>query len=266
MNGPITLGSTNVWTPSALSWGEVAVLSWPRSEAGVNEDAAVVCERENALMLAVADGVGGIPGGDRASRKALETLAARFLDGERIEDAIERANEAVRELRGPASTLVACTVEEGILRTFHVGDSQAILLGGRGRIKGLTMPHSVVGHAQEAGLLDPEEAVGHPESNIVTNVLGDPVLRVERTHWGRLAQRDTLLLASDGLFDALDTESIASKGPRGRLYDVVQGLATAARAAEDAPVDDLTVVAFRPGALPLAIRRERGDATVRIER
>ena len=72
----------------------------------------------------------------REQRAALEALGAAFLAGERVEDCFERANEAVRELRGPASTLVVALIEDGTLHTFHAGDSQALVVGGRGRPAG----------------------------------------------------------------------------------------------------------------------------------
>lgn len=246
MNESSAFGQSNVSRPREVRAGEVAVVSLPRHEGSVNEDAAIVRERDDALLLAVADGVGGLPGGDRAARRALEVLAAGFLEDARVEDAIERANDAVRELRGPACTLVVGTLREGVLRTFHVGDSQALLLGGRGRIKAITMPHSVVGHGSEAGLLDPADAAGHPMLHVVTNVLGEAALRMERARWGQLAPLDTLLLASDGLFDALPRDEIARLARRRPLDAMVQGLAEAARAEPDAPLDDLTIVAFRP--------------------
>lgn len=244
MNEP-SFAESNVVAPPSLGRGEAAVLSWARPGAIINEDAALVVERDDALMLAVSDGVGGLPGGDRASRRALEALGQAFLSGVSEEEALEKANEAVRRLRGPACTLVVSTLRDDVLRTYVVGDSQAFLLGGRGRIKAVTIPQSVVGYGTEAGLIAPEEAVHHPMRNVVTNILGEPQLRVTRTRWGRLAPRDTLLLASDGLFDSLPYETIAELARARPLGEMVNGLAQAARDAIGAPFDDLTIIAYR---------------------
>lgn len=224
-----------------------------------NDDGALIAERSGALLLAVADGVGGLPRGDEAARAALEALGAAFLAGERVEDCFERANEAVRELRGPASTLVVALIEDGTLHTFHAGDSQALVVGGRGRLKAETMPHTVVGHGTEAGLLEAEDAALHPERHIVTNVLGEKVLRLERTAWGPLAQRDVVLLASDGLFDNLTATDVAQRVHKGPLPAAVRRLVQETAEAmlsgrEGTKPDDLTVLAWRRD------RPERGRA------
>lgn len=236
---------TNVVAPPSLRRGNASVLSWARPGALVNEDAALVVERDDTILMAVTDGVGGLPGGDRAARRALEALGHAFSGGAGAEESLEQANEAVRQLRGPACTIVAATVHEHVLRTYVVGDSQAVLLGGRGRIKAVTLPQNVVGYGAVAGLIDPSDVAHHPMRNVVTNILGDPHLSVTRTHWGELAPRDTLLLASDGLFDALPFDAIARLGRTRPIDDMVRELAEAARDELGAPFDDLTIVAYR---------------------
>ena len=229
-----------------LEAGQVGLVSHPGSSESLNEDAALICGRGDSLLFAVADGMGGVPGGDRAARTVVESLADHFLAGARAEEAIEIASDAVRALRGPACTLVVGTLLEGQLHTFHVGDAQAILIGGRGTVRGVTMPHSVVGHATEAGILHADEASDHPDRHVVTNAVGEALLRVERTRWRGLKRRDTLLLASDGLFDALSVEAIAERAHRRPLARMMSDLLAEARESPTSH-DDLTMIVFRPG-------------------
>lgn len=230
--------------------GTAFVWSCPFTPGKTNEDGALVAVRGTHVLLAVADGVGGLPRGHEAARAALDALGREFLEGGRVEDAMERANDAVNALRGPASTVVVALISDGALTTFHAGDSQAMVVGGRGRIKALTMPHTVVGHGTEAGLLAREEAASHPERHVVTNMLGDKVLRTERSVWGPLAARDTLILGSDGLFDNLPVPRIAELA---RTWPAEAGLRALVTEATDAmgsgregtKPDDLTVILWR---------------------
>jgi serine/threonine protein phosphatase PrpC len=83
-------------------------------------------------------------------------------------------------------------------------------------------------------------------------VLGAPDMRIEVGTQRRIAPRDTLLLASDGLSDNLRTEEIVALLRTGPLDAACERLAEVARARMQAPgagepskPDDLTFVAYR---------------------
>ena len=230
---------------------------------GPNEDAALllVAQGDRAL-LAVADGMGGQNGGEQASARAVEALAAAversLAEGKTFREAIltgfEEANAAVLDLRlGAGATLVAVAIEGRALRAYHVGDSEVLAVGQRGRRKLQTVSHSPVGYAVEAGLLGEREALVHEDRHIVSNALGDEGMRVEMSRRLELASRDTALLGSDGLFDNLHADELVQiirKGPLARAAGV---LVTRARARMAKPVDgrpskpdDLTFLVYRP--------------------
>jgi PPM family protein phosphatase len=228
-----------------------------------NEDAAVVVSLGNeTLVIAVADGVGGTPSGREASQLTVRTLLDSLVekaDGRDrlrtvILDAVEAANHRVLDLgRGAATTLVVAEIVAGQLRSYHVGDSELITVGQRGRVKMRVIPHSPTGFAVEAGLLDEDEAVDHAQRHILFNVIGTQEMRVEIGGSIRLARHDTLLLASDGLFDNLYLDEIIDIIRVGPLPEAADKLVAKARqrmAGSDtnAPSkpDDLTVVLFRP--------------------
>jgi PPM family protein phosphatase len=228
-----------------------------------NEDAAAVIPiGDQALVLAVADGVGGTPAGREASTAAVQTLrwmlAGRTPDpgGFRsaILDAVEEANRTVIALsRGAATTLVVGEVFSRQLRSYHVGDSELIAVGQRGRVKARVVPHSPTGFAVEAGLLDAEEAIQHDQRHVLFNVIGSPDMRVEIGTALRIADRDTVLLASDGLLDNLYLDEIIDAIRVGPLPDAADRLVRAARdrmaglGNGELPCkpDDLTIILYR---------------------
>ncbi|MDX1431687.1 MAG: protein phosphatase 2C domain-containing protein [Gammaproteobacteria bacterium] len=227
-----------------------------------NEDGAAVIEVDDRrLVLAVSDGVGGLPGGNKASSAALESLRACIVQArasdqplrEAILSGFDRANHAVAALAGgPAATLAVVEVDGRSVRTYHVGDSGVLVFGGRGKMRLQTIFHSPVGYAIEAGVLDEEDAIEHEDRHIVSNVIGDPAMHVGMSSALKLKLRDTLVIASDGLFDNLYTQEIVETLRRGELSGAVQSLADGCHArmagAEDgspSKPDDLTMVVFR---------------------
>lgn len=253
-----------------LAQGEVCVRSLRSPEKSTfNEDSAVVIPLgDGSLVLAVADGVGGNPFGREASNAAVETLAGTLTAltepaaslRPAILDAVEEANKIVLGWsRGAATTLVVAQLDGARLRGYHVGDSELLAVGQRGRIKQRVVPHSPTGFAVEAGLLDVDEAIQHAERHVLFNVIGSTEMRVEVGPALDLAPRDTLLLATDGLFDNLYVDEIVDTirvGPLPAAADRLVEHAVARMSAEgrtDQPCkpDDLTIVLFRP-------RRVRG--------
>ena len=246
----------------SLSVGEIAVFSAasPLSDA-VNEDAGAVIEvAPDAAVIAVADGLGGQPEGQRASGLALKSLrdAIRATeDGEDLREAIlsgfERANQAVMSLgTGAATTLAVAEIHDRAVRTFHTGDSGIVVFGGRGKLKLQTISHSPVGYAVEAGVIDEQMAMNHEDRHVVSNVVGDHAMHVTMGSRLRLQRRDTIVVASDGLFDNLFVEEIVERLRKGVLAQSMTSLIGECRQRMNDPSgdhpgkpDDLTVVSFR---------------------
>lgn len=216
-----------------------------------------------ALVLAVADGMGGTPAGAAASRVALQALGDALpphSDDDSLRgpvlDGFEAANEAVRALAvGAGTTLVVAEIVGGVLRTYHVGDSAALVVGQRGRVKLETISHSPVGYGVAAGLIEPDDAVVHEDRHYVSNHLGTAEMTIEVGSPLRLAARDTLLLASDGLFDNLLPQEIVDAIRKGPLERVAVALReriftrmTTPQSEAPSKADDATFALYRPRA------------------
>lgn len=255
-----------------------------------NEDSVGLLPLNDASgLLAVADGLGGQRSGNVASQLAIDSLrealaALRRLDGSgeapmagggapeasaavgpaavpavlrsAVLDGIEAANQRILQTGiGAASTIAVVEVSGRSVRPYHVGDSMILIVGQRGKIKLQTVCHSPVGFAVEAGLMDELEAMHHAERHLVSNVVGSNSMRIEIGPALELAPRDTLLIASDGLFDNLHVPEIVSLIRNGPLEQALSGLVRQARrrmltpdAGEPSKLDDLSVVLYRPAA------------------
>lgn len=227
-----------------------------------NEDTvAAIPYGPEAAVLVVADGAGGLPAGRRASRTAVTTLEKSLqasmsettLLRTAILTGIEQANKAVLELgNGSATTLTVVTVEGRVVRSYQIGDSEAIVAGLRGKVKAQTLAHSPTGFAVEAGFLDQRAALHHKERHLVSNLLGSNDMRIDVGATVELSPRDTILLASDGLTDNIHIEEIVElmrKGPLadalGALTRLAQRRMTVESKSQPSKPDDLSVILFR---------------------
>lgn len=189
-----------------------------------NEDASLVL---NDLGLwIVADGMGGHPGGDVASRLAVEATAdyvRRHASapsaeaGDLLLRAIRHANERVRgevrvrpELETMGTTIVVLHVGENPeprATLAHVGDSRAYLVRD-GCLQPLTTDHSYVEERIREGLLTREEARRHPYRHMLSRAVGiEPGVEPEVTSLS-LRPEDLILLCTDGLTKMIEDEEI----------------------------------------------------------
>jgi protein phosphatase len=201
-----------------------------RSGKGRNEDAvglhiptdAEVLERYG-ILLVVADGVGGAPRGDEASRIAVETLLKTYYEAladipiaQRLKDAFAKANAAVMVVdevpsyRHMCTTLVAAAVFPDRAVFANVGDSRGYIIPSpAGAARQVTVDHSEVQEMVQQGLITAEQAEVASNRNIITRVVGtDPNVEVD-VFDVPLATGDTVLLCSDGLVTAAADAEIA---------------------------------------------------------
>ena len=184
-----------------------------------NEDA--VFADPGRKVFVVADGLGGCPGGEVASRIAAKQIGDALVRLDRtapaeagVRDSVAKANRAVIEkaaadprLSGMGTTVVLAVGLDDTFLVAHVGDSRAYLLH-EGHLSPLTRDHSVVRELLDAGRISREAARHHPQRNVVTRTLGRsddaaPDLRTVAVQPG-----DRLLLCSDGLTGMLDDPEI----------------------------------------------------------
>ena len=211
---------------------------------------------DGSLLLAVADGVGGLPGGDIASREAISAVADQslWLAARDPQAALERAfalaNRRVRDAgrgqRSPmATTLVAALVREGRVWLANVGDSRAYLFSG-GRLEQLTRDHSLVAEQVRAGTISPEESGSSNRRHVITRCIGVDET-VEPDSYGPVALRSgsVLLLCSDGLHGTVVDAQISALLFSGTADSMARTLVDAANLAGGP--DNVSVVLLKDG-------------------
>jgi len=186
---------------------------------------------EYGYSMIVADGMGGAAAGEVASRMAVSLLVHLVADtakwGRRIDNheaqalmervigyystihsTLARQAEVEPDLSGMGTTLTVAYSFCADLFIAHVGDSRAYLFR-EGHIHRLTRDHTLAQQMAERGQIPPEAAARHRYRNVLTNVIGGRGghLETEIQHF-RLADRDRLLLCSDGLTDMVDDGTI----------------------------------------------------------
>jgi serine/threonine protein phosphatase PrpC len=233
----------------------------PGKEEPNDDSAAIFHTACGAVVLAVADGVGGAPLGYKASGIAMqclcESLAVPKLTTDlrpAILDGIERANSEILDMgTGAATTISVVEIQNRTARGYQVGDSMAMIVGQRGAVRWKSMSHSPVGYAIESGMIDEADAMHHDERHIVSNLVGSRSMHIEIGPAVSLSARDTIVIASDGLFDNLHLSEVSAISRVGRPLDRMNALVQLAtqrmeQAEAGAPgkPDDLAILLMTP--------------------
>ena len=216
--------------------------------------------REDSLLLAVADGMGGHAHGAVAAQIAVDHLAQaydaearpkltapeRFLSGAIGDAHTQIVQQARRRKLGdtPRTTVVACVVQDAHVWWTHVGDSRLYLIR-NGRVAARTRDHTHVQQLVDAGKIREEAAQNHPDRNRVLRCLGSPQMpTIDPAQSIALEKDDVLLLCSDGLWGPLTQRQILigliGRDPASALPELI----ALSEARAGAHCDNISVVAM----------------------
>lgn len=178
----------------------------------INEDYIGCYEEDEKKIYVVADGMGGHNAGEVASKIAVEKTIAYikfyFDSTEReslIREAVKISNKHIFDLsksdsslKGMGTTLTACLVYDKEMLVANVGDSSCYVLKNDGLYK-VTKDHSLVQQLIDIGSITEEEALRHPNKNIITRALGtDEEVEVDIFKLD-LTEIEKVILCTDGL-------------------------------------------------------------------
>jgi serine/threonine protein phosphatase PrpC len=191
-----------------------------------NEDRLAHCYSRDALLMVVADGMGGHYYGEIAAQIAVQTLTAAFQDeaqprlGEPfwfLQKNIGNAHRAIHSYcdvhkleDSPRTTIVACVIQDNVAYWAHAGDSRLYLIR-QGNILNRTRDHSQVQLMIEEGLITPEQAETHPDRHKVYSCLGgERFPDVECSRKTPLQSGDLIVLCTDGVWGAISEQAMTS--------------------------------------------------------
>lgn len=225
-----------------------------------NQDRTGYCYTRDALLLLLADGMGGHAQGEVAAEIALQTMGSLFqqrakpavADPQRLlADLIAEAHAELLRYRDdqhledtPRTTIVVCLVQHGVAWWAHCGDSRLYWLR-NGQILARTRDHSHVEWLIAQGRLPAWARLTHPDRNKLFNCLGAPgAPRVDHERPAELKVGDQLLLCSDGLWGGIADHELAYRLCASGIDKAVPDLVESAAVAAGKNGDNVTALAF----------------------
>jgi serine/threonine protein phosphatase PrpC len=225
-----------------------------------NQDRVGHWATSEALLMVLADGMGGHIRGDLAAQFAVDAVATAFrteakpalADPEQfVFNVIGRAHSSIISQaarmglpESPRTTIVACVVQEGVAWWNHVGDSRLYLIR-KGRVAARTRDHTRVQQLIDQGRIREEAAATHPDRNKLLQCLGSEFApRLGATETIRLAMNDILMLCSDGLWGPLTQRQILHAYMTVDVERATNDLMSLAETRAGAQCDNVSVVAM----------------------
>ncbi len=189
-----------------------------------NQDRVAYCYSRDALLMVVADGMGGHMNGELAAQIAVQHITEAFKREARpglenpvlfLTNALNGAHLAIVEFareqglpEAPRTTCVACVAQKNLAYWAHAGDSRLYLFRGE-ELLAQTRDHSRVQIMLEQGLIDQATANVHPARNRVFSCLGgSQAPQIDISPKLPLKPRDIIALCSDGLWAPLGNAAI----------------------------------------------------------
>jgi len=225
-----------------------------------NQDRIAYCYSRNALLMLVADGMGGHLHGEVAAEIAMQSITAAFkreampglLDPcAFLHQSISAAHRTIVEHalesglpETPRTTCVTCVVQDGAACWAHAGDSRLYHIR-NGTVLAQTKDHSLVQQLIDRGRIREEAVAAHPERNRIFNCLGSQKPpRVDLSELTRLDPGDTLILCSDGLWGPLSSKIISAAMLKDGIMQAVPELLDEAERRAGRECDNLSVIAL----------------------
>ncbi|MCK6385472.1 MAG: protein phosphatase 2C domain-containing protein [Rhodocyclaceae bacterium] len=226
-----------------------------------NEDRIAYSYSRDALLMVVADGMGGHLHGEVAAQIAVQYITEAFQREARpmlkdpflfLSGALNNAHHAILDYaadrflpEAPRTTCVACIVQDSIAYWAHAGDSRLYALRG-GRVVSRTRDHSRVARMVEDGLISAADATRHPARNRIFSCLGGvSAPQIDFSRKTPLMTGDVVLLCSDGLWGPLPEDVIPRALSTGNVLQASPALLNQAEARGGENADNLSVIAIR---------------------
>ncbi|MES2500041.1 MAG: protein phosphatase 2C domain-containing protein [Pseudomonadota bacterium] len=229
-----------------------------------NQDRLAYSYSKDALLLVLADGMGGHRNGEVAAHLAVKTLTdafqrlavpflsspAKFLIDhiQQVHDMIDNVTQRDELIESPRTTIVAAIIQRGFLYCAHVGDSRLYHFRD-GHLLFRTEDHSVVQSLYKKGMITKEEMATHPYKNKIYNCLGgETPPQIDLSDRFELIEGDTILLCTDGVWGVLTDVQIKEIIQQNIVIeDATNKLLNSAEFASDERGDNMSAIGLQWG-------------------
>ncbi len=228
-----------------------------------NQDRLAYSYSKDALLLVIADGMGGHRHGEVAAQLAVTTITdafqrlavpslqspAKFLieQIQLVHELIDQVAQEQEMLEAPRTTIVAAVVQRGMLYCAHAGDSRLYHFRD-GHLLYRTEDHSIVQSLYNKGMITKAEMVNHPYRHKIFSCLGGDVPpKIELADRQELMEGDTILLCTDGLWSSVSDEQIKKVLRGSSIQENVTQLLDMAEAASVDNGDNMSAIGLQWG-------------------
>ena len=230
----------------------------------VNQDRLAYTYGRDTLLLVVADGMGGLAGGEIAAQIAVRLFIERFQQEAKpvlrnplkfLQETMLRAHAALGSyanqfsmLETPRTTCVATVIQASHAYWAHAGDSRFYLFR-QGSLIGNTKDHSKVQYLVDQGLIGTADMSEHPDRNKVFSCLGglvDPVIDLSRRT--PLRNGDIMVLCSDGVWSGMSQSEMATWLTSAPILNTAPKMMDQAELRGGSDSDNLSAIVVRWGA------------------
>jgi len=225
-----------------------------------NQDRVAYSYTRDALLMVLADGMGGHLYGEIAAQISVQFIAQSFQQEARpkvsdpvlfLSRVLSNAHHSILDYAFdkhltdiPRTTVVACLIQDGVAHWAHAGDSRLYLIR-KGRLLYQTRDHSRVQLMLDQGLLDAEAAAVHPGRNRIFSCLGgNHPPQIEFSRGVSLANGDVVAICSDGVWGPLEPGSLVSTLSDSRVMESVPRLMNEAEELGGHQCDNMTLIAM----------------------
>lgn len=231
-----------------------------------NEDSWAFWRAGDTLFAAIADGLGGMGGGQHASSYVVGYMQAHATRPDMgaaelgaLLQASHRGLQALQqqtiEDRSMATTLVVMGLRAGELVAAHCGDSRLYMVGREG-VEQLTEDHSEAQRLYKEGRLSSADLARYPRKYILESAIGIPGQPVVQEIRCAVATGDWLVLATDGAYGVLEPSDLTDVALTARSPKQFSA-ACLGRIEARGPHDNYTMVVVRAGSQRVRDRLQR---------
>ena len=227
----------------------------------VNQDRMSYAYTRDALLMVVADGMGGHLHGEIAAQITVETITETFKNLARttladpflfLSRAISQSHLSINRhasetgmADAPRTTCIVCIVQNNIAYWAHVGDSRLYVIRDA-RTLTQTRDHSHVKLLVEQGLIDDAAATKHPARNMVYSCLGGPnPPEIEFSRKTPLQRGDIIALCTDGAWAPFADDTLVKTLSSCPPTQSVPRLLDMAEARSGSHCDNLTLIVMQ---------------------